>query len=386
MMIENKKMIDKEGELIILLSKLSLSLDEITSVEKILAKEINLEKFIHYAFEHKVINIVYRNLIKLNLHKNIPKKWRKLFDLYYGGNKYRNEFIYKSITPIFNEFFNEGIKCVGLKGIMLNHKVYGDIGLRYNNDIDILLLEKDLNRATTILKKHGFIQGFINSREEKVIEATRKEVMFQRLTTHELIPLIKKTEDYLCDFISVDVQFDIFSRAKNMKISTIAEDLFNKAVYNNNFFELCHEHNLLQLCSHAFQDATMLESIKKGKDLELIKFLDIYEYTKQNFEFISWDYLKEITFKSKTQHIVYYSFFYTEEIFGPILPEAFRESIKPKDERYLHQFGFEEIEPLNWGNNQILSRLFNNNRSSILNNLSETETMESDKYLNIMKK
>lgn len=48
---------------------------------------------------------------------------------------------------------------------------------------------QDIDKVIAILKKEDFIQGEV--REGELVPATKKEILFSRLNTYEIVPLIK---------------------------------------------------------------------------------------------------------------------------------------------------------------------------------------------------
>lgn len=52
---------------------------------------------------------------------------------------------------------------------------------------------QDIDKVIAILKKEDFIQGEV--REGELVPATKKEILFSRLNTYEIVPLIKRLDD-----------------------------------------------------------------------------------------------------------------------------------------------------------------------------------------------
>lgn len=377
-----------EVELILTLSKLSVSKEEITKVQNLLEVSIiDFDKLISMLFLHRTSMLFYKNLKKFNLTSYFPNKLVGLLSLMYTGNKMRNTYYYDHTAKTFNDFYNEGIKCIPLKGTILNHQVYRDYGLRYSGDMDILIQNKDLKHVTSILNEHGFIQGYL--KDGAIDPATKELKMFHRLSTHELVPFLLETNEETCEFIEFDVQFDIFNRAKNMRVNYNLENLFETSkeikIINNKAkcFSLKPEYNVLQLSSHLYQDATRIQGIKERKDQELIKYVDVYEYILKFQNDINWPEFSEELIENKVNHIVYYALYHTELLFGEFIDSHFMNSIKPENLSYLDVFGVEENTNHNW-EIPFLERFFNSNRIKELEKLDESDMVESERYRNIV--
>ncbi len=73
---------------------------------------------------------------------------------------------WKEVNRILSD---AGIKHILLKGMALEHTIYGSKGLRQMNDNDILLKREDCMRAWNLLQEHGFTTELIKSPLHKKI-------------------------------------------------------------------------------------------------------------------------------------------------------------------------------------------------------------------------
>lgn len=65
----------------------------------------------------------------------------------------RNMYIYATLARLLPQFTQQGIKCIVLKGAMLADTVYGDIGLRPMQDIDLLFNKKNVSQVISVLSE-----------------------------------------------------------------------------------------------------------------------------------------------------------------------------------------------------------------------------------------
>jgi len=75
----------------------------------------------------------------------------------------------------------EGVVAIPLKGSVLAHTLYGDVGLRHCNDIDLLIDRADMKRTTRVLTGLGYIQSYPQSltpRQERIYTRYKKDVGF----------------------------------------------------------------------------------------------------------------------------------------------------------------------------------------------------------------
>lgn len=67
---------------------------------------------------------------------------------------------WKEVNTILSE---AGIRNLLLKGMALEHTVYGSSRLRQMNDVDILVKKDEIMKAWLLLQSHGFISDMIKS-------------------------------------------------------------------------------------------------------------------------------------------------------------------------------------------------------------------------------
>jgi hypothetical protein len=75
----------------------------------------------------------------------------------------------------------EGVVAIPLKGSVLAQMLYGDVGLRHCNDIDLLINFTDMEVTTRVLKSCGYRQLYphdLNPRQERIYARYKKDVGF----------------------------------------------------------------------------------------------------------------------------------------------------------------------------------------------------------------
>ncbi|GFN32226.1 nucleotidyltransferase family protein [Paenibacillus xylaniclasticus] len=376
-------LINKEARTVLLLCKVEPSEYEIEEANLLLgAPDFHFIQFLAYLMEHKVTMIVYRNLLAHSLHRHIPPKYMHMIDLFASGMEERNQVLDDQLMPLFRLIQDRGITALLLKGAVLRHTVYPSPGLRFSNDTDLLVQEKDLQSICKLLVELGFIQGFF-SYKTGVEPAKRQEVITKRMVTHEVVPFLKEVHHPMCKVVQVDINFDIFNRAKRMRTGFDTAALFESVIPSSSVLaSLRHEYNILQLSSHLYQDAAMVQGIRAHKDMELIKYVDIYEYIRKFGSSIDWDWLRSEIVQAGLQSVVFYALYHMEYLLGSIVPASFMNSIAPDDKAYLDYYGVEEEKPIRW-KKTFLERMFDSRRKLELLDVDKKELSESSKYFDI---
>lgn len=365
--------IGKEIDALIYLSKLNPSNDEIESVKHTFENsEIQVSIFAALAIEHRVAQIIYINMVRFDLIHYLPVKWRDVMKCVYEFVKKKNIHFLSRLEKVFLEMNSKDITYAVIKGAMLINEIYSDYGLRQFNDIDILVMEKDLSSIEKMLVEQGFSQEIYDIKTRTRVLATKKQKIFHRMTTHELLPFRLKTGISDLGEITVDIQFDIFNRGKFMKQEYNMKSLFNNLetinVNNACITILNPKYNILQLSSHLYHDAVRIRTIRNGRDLELARFLDLYEYINMKKSKVDWVAFSDELNKSNINHIVFYSLYFTELLYGEFLPDGFLKDIMPTNTDYLDTYGLDEGLLIKW-EIPFPKRMFLFNRSNVVKNI-----------------
>lgn len=156
-----------------------LEFDDIikNDIRELTAEISDWNRFVHLVTGHGITALVARNIHHLNIDDRIPAEKLKLLD---GGrmqSMIRNAWLagrWKEVNSILSE---AGIKHLLLKGMALEHSVYGSTGLRQMNDVDILVKKDEILKAWQLLQAHGFISDMIKSPlHRKILTETGKHM------------------------------------------------------------------------------------------------------------------------------------------------------------------------------------------------------------------
>ena len=164
-----------------------------------------------------------------------------------------------------------------LKGMVLAGYIYGP-GERCSNDIDLLVLPKDVGRISEILKSIGYVQGIYQNGQIK--EFDRLEIIKRRMNRGETAPFVKLTGDDIAPFIEIDINFSL-DWLPTDESNLTEEFLRNTIIAKNGLRTLDTEHSVIYLCMHLYKEAMVYSMVRRLKDIELYKYLDIYIMLKQ---------------------------------------------------------------------------------------------------------
>lgn len=345
---------------VLLLSRYSLN-DEIVEYVNCLFKdyEFDWDKFIGVSINHRVASVIYNNLCKCLFD---AKKMLPAFYYMFCFSKKRNTLYFNEIKKISDCFESNKLKYAFVKGSVINNDIY-EHGERISNDIDLIISCDEINKVTKLLNGLGYVQA--KYKNNKVVAATRKEILLAKLNTYELFPFIKCLNDDYLEISTIDINIKIFNECSK----NIIDSFLDNTCVSNDIRTLSNEFFLLFLCLHLYREAYMLYKILNSSDLLLYKFMDIHFFVKKKI--IDWD---KLTYYAKKMHIdkaVYYALYHTELLYPHTTDSSVLSKIMPSEIDYLNQYYGDEEQIFTW-EMPFYDRIFNYRRKcEVISNLTD---------------
>ncbi|MBN2816184.1 MAG: nucleotidyltransferase family protein [Campylobacterales bacterium] len=140
------------NELQLILESSRLRVDEQIILN--LLKNIDWEFFIHLAYMHGVLPVVYKTLKVFK--DNIPQNFFEKLSLLYKEIACNNLIATSELLKVVTYLQNRGVDVIAFKGPLLSDMAYGDITLRQYADIDILVPQEQLLKLSNLLIKEGY--------------------------------------------------------------------------------------------------------------------------------------------------------------------------------------------------------------------------------------
>ena len=314
--------LNQEIRLVLTACKLNLSEKEIEYIYDTVSKGIDYSKFIYYCVHNRVVSLVWRNLKKTGVTKklegNVKRALEGICDYIYN----RNILLYHEIEKINVAFEKNDLKAILLKGAILAPLVYGDISLREFGDVDYLVKFEDIKKVEEILADIGYIQGKYDSKQKKIIPASRFEIIQKKKYTHELVEFLK-IDTANSDLVHmVDINHAIFWKGRNNQYSFDTNKIFENAnkikILNSYAYNMEPELQLIQLCAHLYSEAVYFlwdsEWTRNKAEVCLYRFCDIYEIIRKGT--IDGDKLKELVVDNNIEEPIAYCFYCLKLLFG----------------------------------------------------------------------
>ncbi len=132
-------------------------------LQQLLKEVSDWDKMVNIINSHGIIALAAYNITEAGLEKEIPKKSYDILNAGLIKNIARNTWLKERWKEVNEALTKAGIRYVLLKGMALEHTIYGSRGLRQMTDLDILLDEGSAEEASNILLKSGFRTSLLKS-------------------------------------------------------------------------------------------------------------------------------------------------------------------------------------------------------------------------------
>lgn len=336
----------------------------------------NWYEFLGISMINRVNGVVYKNIKDID---RVPKYVKYFLKIAYLEQKERTSIHKNEIIKVSKMFEENNIKHAFLKGAVLNTIIYSP-GDRISNDTDILVSVDDLDKAVSLLKDDNYVQGEVL--DDKSYPATKKEILFARLNTYEIVPLHKPVDERYLPYHEVDINF----RLGNDSTQEEAVELLNNTVsleekgYSVRTLSL--EEFLIFLCIHHYREAIMVYKIVRGDDLNLYKFMDIHFLLSSRGNEIDWKRFADRTKEMNRKKDVYYTLCFTEKLYPGTVSADILDDLKPDDISFLNEYrGRDNSDEVYTWKTDFIHRVFSYERQlEAMDNIGE----ESARFRNII--
>lgn len=339
-----------EYKLVALLAKKDLNQSESEDLVKLLHMNLEWDKVIGIIELHRIGGLAWLNLKNYFFNNNqnrcaFPRLYKYLKNTY-SSQKIRALEHFKYTIKVCEELTKNNISYILLKGISLSIYVYSDLGLRDFNDNDILVHPNDIEKAKQVILNLGYEQGE-TKHLTKVIKPTRRELLVRKMSSHEIIPLVKDVSDseLLLTQHIIDLHFSVNLMTKKHD-NNLLMDFFESAIkidFHDKKISMLNKENLLIFLSeHFYKEAVCHRDVLMYKDLLLYKLCDIYYLIEK--EDIDWNYIIEFTKKYNMSEQIYFTLNYIQEIFKVEFLEVIKNRLDIKDRAFLNNVYFYDSE------------------------------------------
>ncbi|MFL6285399.1 MAG: nucleotidyltransferase family protein [Pyrinomonadaceae bacterium] len=205
-----------EHELLLLLcarsggEELSRRVSELVSVGG-----LDWEYFLSLAQRHAIVPLVQRGL-EAHARGLAPEPVRKSLRERYRANAARNVLLAGELLRVSGLFESEGIGVLAYKGPALAVAGYGDLSLRRFVDLDVIVRERDLARASKLLRGLGYAPQGLTREQEAALARTQHNIAYTRDGGRLTVELHRDVASK--DFADVTLDEGAWSRASSVPL------------------------------------------------------------------------------------------------------------------------------------------------------------------------
>ncbi len=207
-MNELSQILTSEEKLLILLCSMGFNNDQRIMIRDQMEEINDWNCFVEMANENGIIAICWYNIIESGNSKSIPAAFLEKLHSGYLKSLTRNTFLFNLFEELITLAKSKDIKVVMLKGLALEKTIFGNMGLRQMNDLDILVKPEHAIYLRELFLSNGYDST-------PLISSLYKKKMF---TDGKHLPEMYKKG------VAVEIHFKLFREKGNL----LTEELFDK--------------------------------------------------------------------------------------------------------------------------------------------------------------
>jgi len=231
----------------------------------------------------------------------IPEPFKAKFKQTYLFTLSANLYLWKQMEFLSQKLTQAGLSPLFLRGLPFTLEVYGDLGIRASEDIDILVRAKNWEIAYKTLKKLGYSPTPYTPTK---IEAGQAPIHTNLFSKGRLVEI---HTDILHLTIPVKIEEEIWERKRILQGN-------ETKIYLPSL-----EHTLANLCIHLHRSGFSI----------FLWVLDIIGFLQKWKGEIDWHYLKDFSLRTKIHPFLYTVLSMVNQIVPESVPASFLLSIKP---------------------------------------------------------
>jgi acyl carrier protein len=332
-----------EAELLVCTARVGMSPEHVERALFVLSStepRLDWGVFMDLATRHRVLGLVAHNFDRERLGP-IGTVRRSVLRAAYLYNRGRAQAWERERRQLFVAFETDGVRPVVRKGAYLSPCVYPDPAMRYMEDTDLYVASDDVEQVANTLQRLGYQQGTDSVDRRTVGPLPRTTALFWGFNVAALPPFLRPTSDPYIDVFSIDLRRDLMEPASGKSLP--AKDFRSRArqirLAGETAWVPGNEDMLLDLGIHLYREATTLSSIRSGKDLCLIRFVDMVQWYRHAESELDIDQLVRLAERYGVEAEFYYSLHFTDVLFPGVLAPQLLDRLRPGNLSYLDEYG-----------------------------------------------
>lgn len=299
-------------------------------------ENINQAELLGYICTNRITGIAFKNMYKCSVRWQ--KECKDVLETMYKKNVQKSKLFKRFVCELASILKKAEFKYVLLKGAYLSTLLYEE-GMRTSNDIDILIQEKDIEKCQHLLESNGFTQGYIEE-GKKIRPASRREIIMSRMNYGETVPFVKIIDDEL---LEIDINFSLDFKPEQgvSRVKQLLEKREQVIFEDSTYYTLNQYDFFIHLCCHLYKEATTINWVRMGRDLQLYKFSDINLFFRKVLASLDIDTLVKRIKEYQTEEECYYTIVNASQIYPQIVELDFYnhliQDIEPENLEFMKQ-------------------------------------------------
>lgn len=372
-MLDTSKLRDlrPEHELILALARPHLTRDDQQRIRQFLgsyAVDMDWGEFTDQASRHQVLPLIGRNLTQLRLTTSeqgktvIPYRW--IYSDVYEGSRRRNIALGKEYALVLRTLNDSGLEYLIRKGPVLGEHVYHDPAARRISNLDIFMRRESYSAFQEIAGNLGYRMGELSGNGSSIVPFARQTELYWKVNLRNTsLPYARVGDRDLVESYLLSSMFSLFQPMLGIKDD--ADELLDRSVATTLYGEpsrmLHRADQILDSCIQIHLRATLFYYIESNKDLLVRNFLDLAHLLQQASPALLDDFRARAA-KYDCDRSVYYSLYFTQQIYPEAVPKELLDSYRPADVAYLDEYGGFDGVQFSW-KRIFAERLFDRRRA-----------------------
>lgn len=296
-----------EIEVLLCCASTRIESERVERLKATLKQDIDWAKLMQMASCHKVMPLLYWNL-NANCAEAVPKHILAKLRVDFFANTRHSLFLSGELVRLLNLFKAQGIPALCFKGPVLAASVYGNLSLRQFSDLDILIRERDIERAKQLFLSEGYRMKIehIEVTEEQEATFVRSQNI-HKLVREAAYPFINQQKE-----VMAELHWGVMPKYFSFPIDSKAlwDDLAQASIAGNAVPSLSPENTLLMLVGHGTKDCWT----------QLARICDVAELIRSHPE-LNWVKLMHMAKALGGERMLFVGLMLAHKLLGTTLPK-----------------------------------------------------------------
>lgn len=329
---------------------------------------IDWGELIEQAMSHKMFPTLAYYFTNAKLYKFIPPFINQYFTLGYQINRSKTNEIKKEALRITKVMKHYDISVVCTKGIILEDQLYGGKGARFLSDVDFMSLPDNKSEINNTMLNLGYHVGTVDWRKNDIKPMSRVQYLMYISESSKLPEYVIRVKNKIIKYVSAgyvlsftwnNCPYDISVKNALMH-STLHKIKIDGKEYQ--LPSLDNSYHFLYIILHLYKHAMVSHLSKKRNDVNLVKFMDVYNFWKKYNKELK-QTLPQIISENHVEDPICWTLYHTDYLFGSTMLKDLKLSVP--SEEYLHSTLDEKGNKIFW-KGDMRDRLFAKDRLKLL--------------------